>query len=222
MSNDNELSVVGDRSYIVQDTSMSEMEVSLVIPMCSPIRYLDYDDDCASPQQIEEVNSTSCSAVKANDDQHMATNSIPQSAPVSDAPISTINVGNQVPWSRFKIVIDNIDKNFRLSYQRFDHQTKSLHCVHMFASKDRINLSSFSNSKPQQVSVMSEDILPSCSELADVKQHFKVLVSRFVFSYMYYYNVSQLGCLCSVWKNFLPRREMLSGTCLVHTALRWR
>ena len=76
--------------------------------------------------------------------------------------------------------MDNVDKNFQPSYQRVDHQTKSLHCVHMFASKDRIDLSFLSNSKPQQVDVLPENILPSSSKFSDIKQHFNVLVSRLV------------------------------------------
>jgi len=176
-TDDNESTVVGspvDRSYTIQDTSMSEVEVSFVNPSYSPIRLS--DDDCASPQQAEEVNSTS---EEISADQQNATNPTLDSLPANDITIPL----PQFHWSGFKIVIDNIDKNFRPSYQRVDHQTKSLHCVHMFASKDRIDLSSFSDSKPQEVSVTPKDILPSSCEFSDVKEHFKVLVSRLVFGH---------------------------------------
>ena len=65
---DNDSTIMGppvDRSYSVQDTSVSEVEVSFVNPTYSPIRFS--DDECASLQQSEEVNSTSCCAMKISD-----------------------------------------------------------------------------------------------------------------------------------------------------------
>jgi len=132
-TDDNESSVVGSpivKSYTIQETSMSEVEVSFIAPTYSPIRLS--DDDCTSPQQTEEVHFT----VEISAEQQMATDSISQNFPVDDTTTSTLSVGDQTQWSGFKIVMDNIDKNFRPSYQRVDHQTKSLQCVHMFASKD--------------------------------------------------------------------------------------
>lgn len=38
-------------------------------------------------------------------------------------------------------VYDNIDKNFRPSFQRKDWQTKSMHYFHAYAVADRLNLS---------------------------------------------------------------------------------
>jgi len=171
---------LNDQSYAAQETSMSEMEASFVVPSYSPIRLS--DDDCNSPQQTAEGHSSSCcAAVEIHDDEQIR---MSPDAQVTDAhdTVSTpnLNDGHQSLWCGYKIVIDNVDKNFRPSYQRVDHQTKSFHCVHMFASKDRIDFSSLSNSKPQQISVLPKDILPNSSELSDVKEHFKVLVSRFV------------------------------------------
>jgi len=83
-------------------------------------------------------------------------------------------------WSGFKITIDNVDKNFHPSFQRAHHQTKSLHCVHKYAAKDRIDLSLFSNAPPQDVAITPEDILPSLSGLCSIKEDFTVLVSRYV------------------------------------------
>lgn len=48
-------------------------------------------------------------------------------------------------WYGFKIVGDNIDKNFRRTFQRVDYQTVSQHYFHSFAMKDRIDLSHFSD-----------------------------------------------------------------------------
>ncbi|XP_065912891.1 uncharacterized protein [Dysidea avara] len=176
-TDDSESSVMGspiDRSYTVQETSMSELEASFIPPPHSPIRLS--DEDCTSPRQTEEVYPT---AAENSVDQQMVTNYTLRDVPANDITCTpTLNPGNQSHWSGFKIVIDNVDKNFRPRYQRVDHQTKSLHCVHMYASKDRIDFSSFSNSKPEQVSVTPEDILPNYSDFSGIKEHFKVLVSR--------------------------------------------
>ena len=54
-------------------------------------------------------------------------------------------------WNGFKLVGDNIDKNFKPRYMTSDRQTKSLHFFHSYAVKDRINLSGISDvqSRPQ-------------------------------------------------------------------------
>ena len=182
-TDDSESSVMGspiDRSYTVQETSMSELEASFIPPLHSPIRLS--DEDCTSPRQTEEVYPT---AAENSVNQQMVTNYTLRDVPANDITCTpTLNPGNQSHWSGFKIVIDNVDKNFRPRYQRVDHQTKSLHCVHMYASKDRIDFSSFSNSKPEQVSVTPEDILPNYSDFSGIKEHFKVLVSRFASLYV--------------------------------------
>jgi L1 cell adhesion molecule like protein len=50
-----------------------------------------------------------------------------------------LNIGVE-GWSGFKIVGDNLDKNFRRSYQRLERQTVSHHYFHMYAVKDRVDL----------------------------------------------------------------------------------
>ena len=58
------------------------------------------------------------------------------------------------------IVGDNIDKNFRLSYQRQDRQTKSLHYFHAYAVKNRVDVSSLSDTRPTAV-ITPENFLPT-------------------------------------------------------------
>lgn len=53
----------------------------------------------------------------------------------------------QLQSTGYKIVGDNIDKNIRASFQRIDHQTKSVHYFHIFAAKDRIDFSGLSQGK---------------------------------------------------------------------------
>ena len=82
-------------------------------------------------------------------------------------------------WQGFKIVGDNIDKNFRPSYQRMNSQTISLHFFHSFAVLDRVDLSGVSDTKKIGIVDVSK-LLPSQEEVAITKQHFSVSISRYV------------------------------------------
>ena len=57
----------------------------------------------------------------------------------------------------------------------------------MFASKDRIDLSSFLNSRPLQVNVTPNDILPSSSDLTVIKSTLKFLSQGLCFCFYSYY-----------------------------------
>ena len=74
-----------------------------------------------------------------------------ESAPIEDLSAASINISDQctdfpllplIRWLGFKIVIDNIDKNLRPSYQRCDNKTISMHACNMYACLDQINFSS--------------------------------------------------------------------------------
>ena len=82
-------------------------------------------------------------------------------------------------WQGFKIVGDNIDKNFRPSYQRMNSQTISLHFFHSFAVLDRVDLSGVSDTTNIGI-VDVFKLLPSQEEVAITKQHFSVFISRYV------------------------------------------
>lgn len=51
-------------------------------------------------------------------------------------------------WCGFKLVMDNIDMNISPSFQRVDKTKKSLHYVHTYAVKDRVDLSIVSDKPP--------------------------------------------------------------------------
>jgi len=77
----------------------------------------------------------------------------------------------------FTIVGDNIDKNFRPSYQRQDRQTKSVHYFHSYAAKNRVDISTLSDARP--AAVLSADvILPNKSDVEKLLNDFEILTSR--------------------------------------------
>ena len=82
-------------------------------------------------------------------------------------------------WSTgYKILGDNIDKNIRVSFQRIDHQTKSVHYFHTFAVKDQIDFSTLSESSPHDIKVNLTTLLPGSMDLATLLNKLQVIVSR--------------------------------------------
>ena len=79
----------------------------------------------------------------------------------------------------FTIIGDNIDKNFRPSYQRQDRQTKSLHYFHSYAAKNRVDVSSLSDAKPSAV-LSVESFLPTQEDLDNLMRDFEILTSRYI------------------------------------------
>lgn len=77
----------------------------------------------------------------------------------------------------FVIMGDNIDKNFRPSFQRDNRSTKSMHYFHAFASKTRINISNLSDSQPG-VTVSPENFLPNVDDYSKLLSDFEILISR--------------------------------------------
>ena len=81
-------------------------------------------------------------------------------------------------WAGFKIVGDNIDKNFRPSAQRYDNKTKSLHWFHYFAVKDWINFASYSDSAPVSPTVDITKLLVNKDDIAKITDDVEILISR--------------------------------------------
>ncbi len=74
-------------------------------------------------------------------------------------------------------VYDCIDKNVRPSFQRLTHQTKSLHFFHSYAVKDRVNLSSASDTRKPRPSDYDYFVV-SVEDWNWFKEICQVLVSR--------------------------------------------
>ena len=69
---------------------------------------------------------------------------------------------------QYKIVMDNIDKTIKPADMRVNNQTRSLHYVHKFAVRDRLDLSGFDD-KPRRPNITDMKIrkmLPSKDETA--------------------------------------------------------
>ena len=93
----------------------------------------------------------------------------------------TTCIANSPEWNGFKLVGDNVDKNVEPRFMRMEYQTQSLHYFHMYAIKDRINLSAYSD---RQESVLAPDdinplsLLPSPNDYEALMNNFAILLSR--------------------------------------------
>ena len=83
-------------------------------------------------------------------------------------------------WWGFKIVIDNIDKNLRRSFQWSDNKTVSMHACHMYACLDRIDFSSLSDVMPSDPLIDVETLLIGKAEINELNGDVEVLLERYV------------------------------------------
>ena len=90
---------------------------------------------------------------------------------------SSPNVTKPWKWSGFKLVIDNIDMNLRPRHQTFERQTKSIHYVNCYAVRDRVDLSSYSNTNIRHV-VPIESLLPLEDDRRSIMGNFVILAGR--------------------------------------------
>jgi len=93
----------------------------------------------------------------------------------------------------YKLVMDNIDLNIKARYtRRNNHSNKSLHFVHAYALKSRVNLSHLPNGTLQSCLNSSKNIalqlLPSPSDDKLLRQNLKTLLSRILVNNMPYFN----------------------------------
>ena len=107
----------------------------------------------------------------------------------------TIDDGIVPEWTGFRIIGDNLDKNIKPRFLRVDHPNQSLHFFHIFAVKDRVNLSGFSNEPNRYLSVQTEDLpfeslLPSATDYQSLIANFSILVARVLVAHIPYFKTT--------------------------------
>lgn len=83
-------------------------------------------------------------------------------------------------WLGFKIVIDNIDKNLRRSFQRSNNKTVSMHAYNMYACLDQIDYSSLPDVMPSDPLIDIETLLIGKAEIDELSGDVEVLLERYV------------------------------------------
>lgn len=105
------------------------------------------ETDLDSPDSVQQAENTTLQTDPLQTTVYVNTNS-PTTPQLS---LPSCDSNSQLHPSGFTIVGDNIDKNFRPSYQRQDRQTKLLHYFHAYAAKNRVDVSSLSDTRPAAI-----------------------------------------------------------------------
>ena len=87
------------------------------------------------------------------------------------------------PVQRYILTGDNIDKSVSPRYMTVDHQTKSLHYFHAYASLNRIDLTGVSEEMPTSRllrNLETSAFLPSVSDCQALRDNYVVLFSRVI------------------------------------------
>lgn len=182
-------------------SSVSAGEISVIsdleLELDSVRDAADEDLNGEADENEEEQNSTD---VIVREEQLESNVTVPQTSTV---PRSII------PCHGYTITSDNIDKNFRASFQRMDKGTESVHYLHSFAAQDRIDISKYSD-EPQAAIVSPESVLSSKSDLCEILKEFEILISRYVcihtFSVYFILDYLSIGLLFNKCHNINIKR----------------
>lgn len=94
---------------------------------------------------------------------------------------------------------DNIDKNVRRRYQRYDKSTISLHYFHMYAVKNRIDVSHLSDVSPLcnlDKKAKALLVMPSPDDDLQLKKNIAILISRVLVNHMEFFKFSFSDITC--------------------------
>ena len=86
---------------------------------------------------------------------------------------------NTSSWKGFKVVGDNIDKNIRPSFKRYDNKTDSIHYFHYYSLLDCLDLSAYSEVLPTTPLDLST-LLVSTDDVCQLEKDAITLLSRYV------------------------------------------
>ena len=86
-----------------------------------------------------------------------------------------------IPWNGFKLVGNNLDKNFHRRHQTFEKQTRSFHFFHYYAVKDRVQLAKMDDTAPEKpLKIKPELFLPTKAGLNGIESNFTTYIARYI------------------------------------------
>ena len=136
----------------------------------------EYDTDCSLDTEYSfdappfSPCRTEVSDVQLNDSESL------EAVEHLDEEMCTTNTHS---WKGFKVVGDNIDKNIRPSFKRYDNKTDSIHYFHYYALLDRIDLSAYSEVLPTTPLDLSK-LLVNTDDVCKLEKDTITLLSRYV------------------------------------------
>lgn len=169
-----------DQYDVATDYNLSEFDNEIDDSHSVEVTSLHTDDECDtdcsldtelsfpapvfSPCRTDEVSD-----VQINDSELL------EAAEHLDEEIQT----NTLSWKGFKIVGDNIDKNIKPSFKRYDNKTDSIHYFHHYALLDRLDLSAYTEVLPTTPLDLSK-LLVSRDDVCQLENHAIILLSRYI------------------------------------------
>ena len=182
-TNISELPNLGDLSATIGELSATMTEISSSFPLSSTVDSPSIGELSATIQELSATSGASELTAGVVDQGSEVVSSKSQAVAGSQTvvhPTCEPDVPAQDPeeWSGFKLVGDNIDKNFRRSFYRHYRKTISMHAFHMYAVKDRIDFSSLSDVAPTGAKVDVTKLLIDQTQVDELNKHVVTLLSR--------------------------------------------
>ncbi len=150
-------------------TTDSSEKSSIIAPSISPLHSYSCGSPSPSPSPFPTLSFESEEAATA-------CVSLDEVDPVINSHAG--HAGDEKPWCGIKLVADNVDFNITPSFQRVNKVKQSMHYVHTYGVKDRVDLSSLSDESPQNRNYDANDLLPSTEDITSLKEDFCTLLSR--------------------------------------------
>jgi L1 cell adhesion molecule like protein len=148
------------------------------------VSFEEWDCDTERNDEYEDFITDEASSVVEDDDiaESLTDEEISQMIHEVDSYKRLRNRGSNLSgsWKGFKIVGDNLDKNYQRTFQRINFQTISHHYFHSFAVLDRVNLSQASD-EPRSHVIDINLLLPNEDDTLQLKNRMKVVVSRYMY-----------------------------------------
>ena len=101
---------------------------------------------------------------------------------------------------RFVIVGDNIDKRVAPRNMRIDHQVKSIHYFHSYASKSLIPSNHLDSCHPQNdiLRLSPSAFVPTVEDCSAIRDNYVILVAHIIVKHMAFFS-----CTCIIVKHVL-------------------
>lgn len=159
------ISTPTSKSRLVVSNSFTETTNSVSTQIAASTK----DANHASTETTETVNSAST---------HIR----------SDAAKSVNNDSSLCQWFGYKVVGDNVDKKVKPRYMRSDNQSKDLHYFHLYALRDRVDLSRASEDPPNlNPDPELAELIPADDDIKEITSNFGVLIARQLIQYFPYF-----------------------------------
>lgn len=181
---------------VLQSDKSPESLVPKSVSLSAPTDYVSSDDDAPqySPMSWsysfsddEDKNTESPTNEHQGSDHDDESTKSPTCTDVEQETFTTtpdtstdqpLSHKDQPLWSGYKIVGDNVDKNVKPRYERFEIKSQSLHYFHAYAARDRIDMTSLCDSQPATIQPDSNHLIPSSEDIRTIQDEMCILLSR--------------------------------------------